>query len=147
MTTVFDTKRPNDFGKSWKTSEESREGKSHFGEKSRECNFKSGFTKLNPKEDRWMKELNTKENQMDGKLVKKEESVQSAPKSRNKIEWEPLSQEKLREIFGPRPERTWFHFDDDSLSEDSDDSDDEETEEPVLKRSRGAANCSKNSGM
>ncbi|XP_068702652.1 uncharacterized protein [Montipora foliosa] len=137
MTTVFETKRPNYFGKSWKTSEESREGKSHFGEN-------RDFTKLNPKEDRWMKELNTKENQMDGKLVKKEESVQSAPKSRNKIEWEPLSQEKLREIFGPRPERTWFHFDDDSLSEDSDDSDDEETEEPVEKRPRGAANCSEN---
>ncbi|XP_068702692.1 uncharacterized protein [Montipora foliosa] len=145
MAAVCEKKMPNDFGKSWKTSEESLEGRSRFGEKCGEYNFKSGFTKLNPKEG--MKELNTKENQMDGKLVKKEESVQSAPKSRNKIEWEPLSQEKLREIFGPRPERTWFHFDDDSLSEDSDDSDDEETEEPVLKRSRGAANCSKNSGM
>ena len=25
--------------------------------------------------------------------------------------------EKLKAIFGPRPDRTWFHFDDDSLSE------------------------------
>ncbi|XP_068719154.1 uncharacterized protein [Montipora capricornis] len=141
----------NDVGKCWKTSQE----RSHFGEKFGEYNFKSGngFTKLNSKEGRRMKELNTKlessgvvfkENHTDGKLIKKEESVESAPKSRNKIEWESLSQEKLREMFGPRPERTSFQFDDDSLSEDSDDSDDEETEEPVEKRPRVAANCSKN---
>ena len=36
--------------------------------------------------------LNFKENHTDGKLIKKEESVESAPKSRNKIEWESLSQ-------------------------------------------------------
>ncbi|XP_068701040.1 uncharacterized protein [Montipora foliosa] len=113
-----------------------RRGKSHFGKSSSDCPSKIDIgTKLHKKE-----------NQTDGKLVKKEDSVESAPKSRNKIEWDSLSQ-KLKAIFGPRPARTWFHFDDDSLSEDSDDCDDEETEEPVEKRPRGTAKCSKNCGM
>ncbi|XP_068701026.1 uncharacterized protein [Montipora foliosa] len=132
MATVSKRNIVNDVGRG-KTLGKTPRGKSQFGNSSSEYPFKHGITKLN-----------TKENHMDGKLFKKEESVQSAPNSKNKIEWESLSQEKLKAIFGPRPDRTWFHFDNDSLSEDSDDSDDEETEEPVEKRPRGTANWSKN---
>ncbi|XP_068702694.1 uncharacterized protein [Montipora foliosa] len=136
MTAVPNGNIENDVGKRRKTPGKIPQGKSHFGKSSSEYPLKNGITKLN-----------AKENHTDEKLIKKEESVESAPKSRNKIEWESLSQEKLKAIFGPRPARTWFHFDDDSLSEDSDDSDDEETEEPVEKRPRGTAKCSKNCGM